>query len=57
MDYKLRYIADGATEEISFAPKGNFEFGRFSVSATVTGARHTVTVTAKSDAELLKCTK
>ena len=56
-DYKLRYRLSGEVKEITFAPEGEFEFDDFSVSASACGARRTVKVTAKKDADLLKCTQ
>ena len=57
-EYKLRYFNElGGREEINFAPEGNFSFDYFDVSAVRSGYRNTVSVTAKRDVELIKCTR
>ena len=57
-DYKLRYkIGAGEIKEIVFAPEGLFDFEDFTVSATAEGSRRTVKITAKAQAELIKCTQ
>ena len=42
--------------EVEFAHEGNFDLEHFAVSATADGVRNTVTVTAKKDVTLEKCT-
>ena len=55
-EYKLRYYINGVKNEISFAHTGKFDFADFSVTATAEKARNTVTVTAKRDVTIEKCT-
>ncbi len=57
-DYKLRFIpAGGEKTEIAFSPVGEYEDEFFTVSATDNGFRRTVTVTAKRDVTIEKCTQ
>ena len=55
--YKLRYQTGGKTLEIAFDAQGKFEFEHFTVTAEIVGARRTVSVTAKADVTLIKCTQ
>ena len=55
-NYKLRYYLNGEKNEIEFAHTGKFDFDCFTINATTDGTRNTVTVTAKKDVVLEKCT-
>ena len=55
-DYKLRYYVDGVKEEISFPTVGEHDNLRFKISAKTEGDRYVVSVTAKCDVTIEKCT-
>ena len=55
-NYKFRYYVNGEKHEVEFAHEGAFDLEHFFIEATSDGVRNTVTVKAKCDALIEKCT-